>query len=253
MKKFLIGLSIIGVLASCESKKASEPFPHYLTTDVEWISYEGILLSENGQEIEAVLHLIPGTPGLDSHYRLLESLILPHDSRIAMGTKSTGTYSVLIGSPGQHIIQLKDRNLISSVMRGKTFATADRVTKDLFLKSDGDHRLVLVDENLKEVGPRYTLVRRSELFTVEGYFTVYSDTSEYYERNTQKKWPVAQLASYDEAVSKYHSFASEESEGIYLKALSYTVRHIDTTGVEYDALVFKKILKMDSTGGLYYP
>lgn len=88
--------------------------------------------------------------------------------------------------------------------------------------------------------------------TVEGYFTVYKDTSEYYERNTQTKWPVARLAYYDEAVKKYRMLAKEKYEGIYLKALSYSVRHRDAFGKEVDALVFKKLLLMDSTGGILY-
>ena len=122
----------------------------------------------------------------------------------------------------------------------------DQVIEDLYLESRGDQELVLVDANFQRGNARYRLIRRSDLFTVEGYFTVYSDTTDYFERNTREKWPVAQLANYNEAVSQYHALAKESFEGIYLKALAYTVRQPDRNGKERDMLVFKKILQMGS-------
>ncbi|MEX1240973.1 MAG: hypothetical protein WEB30_14710 [Cyclobacteriaceae bacterium] len=88
------------------------------------------------------------------------------------------------------------------------------------------------------------------VFTVEGYFTVYSDTTDYFERNTLTKWPVAQLAYYNEAVAQYHALAEEPYEGIYLKALAYTVRQPDGNGKEREMLVFKKILEIYATEGI---
>ena len=61
-----------------------------------------------------------------------------------------------------------------------------------------------------------------------------------------KTWPVAPLGYYDEAVRRYGMLAKEKFEGVYVKALSYTVSHTDKNGKEWDALVFKKILEMDS-------
>jgi hypothetical protein len=120
--------------------------------------------------------------------------------------------------------------------------------ENLYLKSDSEHHLIFVDESLKEKSHKYLLTRRaSQLFTVEGYFTVYDDTTDFFERNTRKEWPVAQLAEYYEAVKKYDHLAKEKFEGVYLKALAYSVRHLTKEGKEIDALVFKKILEMDST------
>ena len=72
----------------------------------------------------------------------------------------------------------------------------------------------------------------------------------YFEKNTLKKWPVAQLACYDEAVKNYHALAKEKFEGTYLKALSYTIRHKDANGKERDVLVFKHILQMPAAKDL---
>ena len=120
--------------------------------------------------------------------------------------------------------------------------------EDLFLKTDGEHKLICLDENLEEISRQYTLTRRaSPLFTVEGYFSVYDDTTDFFEKNTRKGWSVARLAEYDDAVKKYEYLATEKFEGVYLKALAYTVRHLTKDGEEIDALVFKTILHMDST------
>jgi hypothetical protein len=73
---------------------------------------------------------------------------------------------------------------------------------------------------------------------------VYDHTTDYFEKNTLEKWPVAQLACYDEAVKNYHALAKEKFEGIYRKALSYTIRRKYANGKERDVLVFKRILQM---------
>ena len=75
---------------------------------------------------------------------------------------------------------------------------------------------------------------------------MYSDTTDFFEKNTRKKWSVAQLGEYDEAVNKYNYLAKEKFEGVYVKALSYTVLRKSKDGEDVKALVFKKILEIDS-------
>ena len=251
MKNLLLFLVL--VLLSCsKSSRTLDPFPHYLDADVEWITYEGILPSQQGDDVTAELRLLPATPGMDSYYELHEILTVGQPARMSMGTSSRGSYSLLLATPTHQILHVHSRNMVSALILGQQFGYTDRVSKDLFLKSSGEHELVMVDENFNEIDPRYRLFRRSDLFTVEGYFTVDSDTTEYFERNTLKKWPVAQLACYDEAVKNYHAMAKERYEGIYLKALSYTVRQLDRNGKEVDGLVFKRILKMSPAEGTNY-
>ncbi len=251
MKILFVTASILG-LSSCSEapKPVSDSFPDYLPTATEdWITYEGILPSENGQPVGVTLQLMPGSPGMDGYFKMQETLDLPGLPRISMGTRTQGQYSLLLGSGPYHIIRISHRILTGSLMIGKDFGPSDLVRDDLFLKGIDEHQLVLVNDKFNEIDPGYSLIRRSDLFTVEGYFTVYPDTTEFYERNTQKKWAVARLASYDEAVKKYRLLAREKFEGIYLKALSYSVRYSDPTGKEINALVFKRILTMDSTTG----
>lgn len=110
----------------------------------------------------------------------------------------------------------------------------------IFRTTDGSE-LVLVDDGLAQTVPRYTLIRRSDLFTAEGYITVYTDsTAEFFERNTRKEWPLARYGHYRDVVRKYHSSVKEKFEGIYLKALSYTVSCRRDNGDLFDAVVFKK-------------
>jgi hypothetical protein len=247
MNKLLILLICLWLFSCSKSRNVSEPFPTPLTSDTDWISYEGILPTQNGRELLVELHLFPSSPGMDSYYKMSQTLFAEdRDNMVAMGGNYQGSYSVLRGSNGITVIQLNDRTLVGSIMRGQVFGPQFQVIEDLNLRSDGSYQLILIDNNFQDLNPRYTLKKRSELFTVEGYLTAYEDTVEYFERNTQKKWAVAQFGYYDEAVMKYHVLANEKHEGIYLKALSYTVRDKDAAGEEIDALVFKRILKMDS-------
>lgn len=159
-----------------------------------------------------------------------------------MGSLSKGVYTVLYGPKGQNILQLNGK-LLSSLSRGKK---PEYSSVELFFKNKGDHELVLLDRDLSEASPGYSLVRRSNLFTVEGYITFVNDTSDFFERNTRQKWAVAKLGEYPEADSTYKLLAKEKFEGIYMKALGYSVHHIAEDGKEIEALVFKNILKMDS-------
>ena len=250
MKTALFTLLVVILFSCSKSRKISnEPFPYLLASDVEWITYEGILPNVNGQDVLVELELLPGAPGMESYFKLNETLSVSSKTGVmAMGSQSHGKYTVLFGSSTHNFIQINNKALLRSIMRGKPFTPDDHVDGDLLLRSQGDHKLVLMGRDLQEVDPRYTLIRRSELFTVEGYFTLYNDsTTDYYERNTQKKWAVARFGCYDEAVRGYNVLAKEEFEGIYLKALSYSIRHTDERGKEADALVFKRILVMDST------
>lgn len=222
MKNFLIALAFTGLFSCSQSPEISDPFPVLLTPDNEWITYEGILPSEGGHDALVELKLRPGAPGYESHYKLNESVYLKD---AAMGVNSHGNYTVLYGGPDHTLIQIKDRTLINSVSRGRKIVWGDRVTQDLLLKSNGDYELVLLDKNMQEVIPSYKLTRRSDLFTVEGYITFANDTVDFFERNTRQPWAVSKLGKYHEADSIYKLLAKEKFEGIYLKALGYSVHH----------------------------
>lgn len=250
MKTLFLALSVLALISCSRSSRTSrESFPDYGTRDEDWISYEGVLPSKDGSQVLVTLQLMPGPPGMDSYFRLNETLGVPGERNIPMGMiNSKGKYSVLLGPGGDHLIHITRRRLSGSLMIGRVYHSSDQIAEDLFLKGDND-RLRLVNSNFEPINPEYTLFRRSDLFTVEGYVTVYNDTTaEFYERNTHKNWPVAPLARYDEAATKYRLRAKEKFEGIYVKALSYSVAQLNSDGEHVDALVFKKILSMDDPG-----
>jgi hypothetical protein len=246
MKTLLIFLT--GAVFSCSKPQpASEPYPNYLIKDEDWIVYEGTLPSSYGPDLHVELSLFPGAPGLDSRYKMIEYPEAGSPAEYRGWTGSAGKYIVLL-SPGGKIIHIPDRSYIRSISITGEFPRPEIGKENLYLKNHGEYKLIFLDEHLEELSDNYVLTRRtSPLFTVEGYFSVYNDTTDFFERNTRKEWPVAELAEYDEAV-KHHDYLSKEKfEGVYLKALAYTVRHLNREGEEIDALVFKKILHMDST------
>ena len=246
--KTLIFLLAVAVFSCSGPQPDSEPYPNYLIEEEDWIVYEGTLPSSYGPDVHVELSLFPVTPGLDSRYNMIESYPNTVSPKEYGGwIRSVGRYIVL-SSPDGQIIHITDRNFIRSVSMRGDFPMPEFGTENLYLKSDGEHRLIFIDESLKEQSRKYLLTRRSSpLFTVEGYFSVYNDTTDFFEKNTRKQWSVAQLGEYDEAVKNYNYLAKEKFEGVYLKALAYAVRHPTREGEEIDALVFKKILQMDST------
>lgn len=248
MKALLILLA--AVIFSCSRPQpVSQSYPNYLIKEEDWIVYEGTLPSSYGPEVHVELSLFPGPPGLDSRYMMVE-----YPDTIRQPTKefegwvgSSGRYMVLSSSQDQ-IIHISDRTFVRAISMKGDFPRPEFGKENLYLKSEGEDELVLVDENLKEKNHNYVLTRRSSpLFTVEGYFSLYDGTTDFYEKNTRKVWSVAQLAEYDKAVKKYKYLAKQKFEGVYLKALSYTVRDLTQDGKEINLLVFKKILHMDST------
>ncbi len=109
MKTFLF-LSMLGLI-SC-SKTSSDSLADYPTRDEDWITYEGVLPSENGLQVLVTLQLMPGPPGMDAYFKLTETLGKPGTREIPVGIiNSKGEYSVLLGSGGQRIIHIARRQL----------------------------------------------------------------------------------------------------------------------------------------------
>jgi hypothetical protein len=245
MKISLCLLGLLSVVACTKPHpRATTEFPTLLTGDREWVAYEGILPSKDGDTVFTELSLQTSAPGIDSRYRMNQSVTHPDYS---MGSSSYGAYRVLSGAADNYIIQLLDKRPLTKFWKGTRVIEAEGPPVDMFFQNRGAHRLLLVDEAFQTYGDReYILHRRSDLFTVEGYFTVYPDTVEFFEKNTRKRWAVARFGYYHDAVKTYHLFAKQKHEGIYLKALSYSTPERDSSGNEIDALVFKRILQMDS-------
>ena len=250
MKRIVIILAV-AVLACSRPQPASDPYPNYLIKDEEWIVYEGTLPSSYGPDVHVELSLYPGAPGLDSRYQMSEYPDPPRPNKYDGWIGSRGRYMVLHSGEGQ-IVHINDRSFIKGISVRGEIRMPDIGKETLYLQSVGEHKLVFVDDDFQKTSDKYVLTRRaSPLFTVEGYFSVYNDTTDFFERNTGKEWAVSKLAAYNEAVGRYPHLSREKFEGVYLKALAYTVLHLDQDGNEIDALVFKRILEMDSTARIH--
>lgn len=104
----------------------------------------------------------------------------------------------------------------------------------------------MLDENSNLISndDRYTLKKRSLLFTVEGFVTFEPKVTDFFEMHTRDTWTVSKAGSYGEVQKKYNELATERHEGIYTKAVAFYVDDIDSTGATVKNLVIKKIISM---------
>jgi hypothetical protein len=230
---------LILIIAACTSQSKSEgkPFPVLTVTDDEWATYEGSWLAPDGA-IKFELSLKSGAVGYDSYYKLYEHF---ESDRMASGNSSYGVYST-------------EYDLINKEVRIR-LQNLGQYKKGIYLRhanSDGEEEMFFVSRGKDELLPcdniykpvtedkRYTLHKRSRLFTVEGYFSFEQDSAFFFERKTMERWNVAMLGEFDEMKRQYFQKASQPFEGVYVKALTYSVS--DSTSLnEQGALVLKRI------------
>jgi hypothetical protein len=243
MKKLLFLPTLLFLLSGCHrEEKNFEPFPLKLVTEDDWITYEGDLPIKN-ELLHAELRLKTDPVAGEGlfWFTTMSPGMNTEKNKGLMSCVGDGIYTLLYGKNDQRIVQLN--NVKYYTWQGPNKRPLEGSFNFIF-RINGDHELVLLDDNFNEVTPARKLTRRSRLFTVEGYFTITSDTTDFFEKNALQYWPVSPLGSYKEAVSKYHVLAKEQYEGVYIKALSYSVHHVGRDGKEQEALVFKRILQM---------
>ena len=249
-------LILIVLLSTCSAidKKKPAPFPILDTSGEEWATYEGKWLYKDGV-IQFELFLKTGATGVDTYYKLHERVL---SKQSAGSTTSQGMYSSYYGiSNNQTGICLHD--LATFNLKNFTSPTHLRYKKsiidereEMFFITRGNNELLPCDNDFKPITTdrKYSLHKRSKQFTVEGYITfnqdtlTEEDTARFFERNTSEYWSVTNLGEFDELQTAYKKLAKEKNEGIYLKALAYSV--IDTTARRGSALVIKRILDLDN-------
>ena len=236
MKKMLL---VIFLLYACTAneKKRHDPFPVLTVSDDEWATYEGRWLT-NDAIISFELSLKSGSFGIDSYYKLSESI--DSDTK-SSGTTSYGLYSTYTGFANKELgICLHE---LSTYTEGTylRFKKSDDSLEEMFFITRGNDELLPCDDGFKPITSdrRYTLHKRSTLFTVEGYITFEQDSAVFYERNTSEHWKVADLGEFDKLRVQYKQLAKEKYEGIYVRALAYSV--CDTTSRSGNSLVIKRI------------
>jgi hypothetical protein len=169
------------------------------------------------------------------------------------GGMDHGNYTVIYGLPN-HELGIEINEWDKGMLTGRYAASMRnrkpivRESGNLYFKTKGNDQLVLTDQYFNPIAEdnRYTLYKRSKLFTIEGYLTVEEDgDTEFFERNTRENWNLAQLGLYDSVNSTYKQLAKQPYEGIYLRALAYSVADTTAMGEDTDRLVVKKIINME--------
>jgi hypothetical protein len=234
---------IIVFLSSCtfQEQESQKPFPAItISDDEEWTTYEGKWLTEGGV-IRVELSLKTGSFGYDSYYILKE--FFESENSSGTGMLSRGRYSTY-GGVANNEFRICLHHVSTYSKRGQLgFKRLNNVDNDeMFFVTRGNDELLPSgnDFNPLTLDRRYTLHQRSKLFTVEGYFTLEQDSIEFFERNTGENWKVTDLGEFNDLHVAYNKFAKEKYEGIYLRALAYTVRDTDVM-TSRDALVIKQI------------
>lgn len=243
MNKLFLSICLVSACTVYEKEK-QKPFPALtISGNDDWAIYEGQWLTKGGV-IRLELSLKSGSFGYDSYYKLRESF---EGDSLASGAPSHGLYSSYRGfSNNEYRICLHDVNRYDKggYLRYKKLGNIDG-KEEMFFMTRGNDELLPCDNNFNPLtrDRRYTLHRRSNLFTVEGYFTMEQDSIEFFERNTGEYWKITDLGEFNELTGGYKKLVKEKYEGIYLKALAYSVR--DTTSMMgKGALVIKRIISL---------
>jgi hypothetical protein len=256
MRKILL----LFVLFACSSKEKIEPPPSPTVVEdkSQWTPYEGTIKTELG-EWPIELYLDESQPGLTSSFEIRGNSF----ANIGLNMFG-GKYTTLPGATGNEVIfQLHGNIMIfprtkPDPKKGVTSFKPEVQEIDLFFITEGGNKLILVDEDFDRVSEdnRYTLFKRSRLFTVEGYVTIEDTHTEFFEKNTHENWLVAPIGVYNEVQNIYDSLVTGKSEGMNLKAVAYFIESDSLfneprknniwhhKGVGSELLVIKRILQM---------
>ena len=249
-KLFILLIVIVG--CSTKNTESEKPFQLKNVSDDEWVVYEGQLKNEKGVIEDVELSLTQASVSVDSYFRLhISSNVNGH----AIGTSFQGSYSVSYGLPNHEqgiTINCKAEAITGRIImnsRNEKVKVPDSETRDnLYFITDGSEKLILTSDDFKPLtGKLEALHKRSNLFTAEGYVTADSMTSEFFERNTMQSWSLAKLVAFDSIKVNYHKLATEKNEGIYLRALAYSIADDDSTNASGKAIVMKRILKIEKS------
>ncbi|MBL7877382.1 MAG: hypothetical protein JNL53_17080 [Cyclobacteriaceae bacterium] len=209
----------------------------------DWTAYEGKWLTKDGV-VRFELFLKNGSEGIDTYYKLGE-FFERHDSILSTSTSSQGLYTTYRGRQdnevGIRLLGLSSYNN-NIYMRFKS-SELPGPQDEMFFITRGDDELIPCDASFNPLTYDWhsTLHKRSKLFTIEGYLTIEGDSIDFFERNTREHWSMAELGEFNEVRAMHRNLVKQKYEGIYLKALAYTVR--DTNSLKKNnGLVVKRIL-----------
>jgi hypothetical protein len=236
--KYLLFLIVIATSCNYENKKSNIEFSIKSIPEKNWETYEGKWLTQDGI-IRLELFLSTSSNNIDSYYKLHESF---ESEKSASSTTSKGKFTFYPLTNKEFGIRLHNLGMYSKGIhfRVKESKYMD-ISEEMFFITRGVNELIPTDENFKPItlDKKYTLHKRLDYLTVEGYITFDNDTAQYYERNTMQYWKIAELGEFDDLKSTYKKMTKEKYEGLYLKALAYSVT--DNSSPTEKSLVIKRV------------
>lgn len=243
MKKILLLL----FLFACSGKEKDEAVvasvPQTVNEKVKFTTYEGVIHTDFG-DANVEISLKEVETGMQSSFELKGSLT-PNGFGLV-----GGEYTVLQGAANNEVILQLHGTLLTFIERnrkkGQQLPIPETHELELYFVSQGDQKLVQIDGDHDRLAEdsKYTLYKRSKLFTAEGYITFEENRADFYEQNTAEKWTVASLGKYDIVRKQYDSIATEKYEGVYLKAVAYSVL---SDSSDNELFVVKHILEMNKS------
>lgn len=242
--------------AGCNPDKSLDQSTRAYEPAEEWCTYEGVVRTDSGNDIMIELSLLQGAVGVASSYRTREEYVSFED-RIILA--SMGKYTIRLGASDLgNIIEIRNKKNRISEMTGPGFTSArPEYSKQLYkqaaiasltFKTGEFGDLVQVDNahNPIATDSRYTLKRRSGLYTVQGFISLDSDAPDIYELNTHQTWNVLRAGAYGDAKTKYQSMTVGPREEVYLEAIAFFVETRDEQGRKAKAMVIKRVISMKS-------
>lgn len=227
-------------LASCsrEGSAPNEELFSRATNDPEWTTYEGKWKTEKGVHT-LELSLKNNSNNVDAFYRLWESSEFGQQAR---GTTSKGEFTSYDLPNHESGIRLRElrKSPYGSPFRVKESSLLD-LSEEMYFITRGPNELIPADKDFVPLteDPLSTLHKALNYFTVEGYIIFDGDSVQYFEKNTREYWKVSRLGEFEKARMLYDTHTKEQFEGLYLRALAYSV--YDSTMTNQQALVIKTI------------
>lgn len=227
-------------------------------------AYEGRVPLDEKRHLYIELSISEARQTGEGSFRLEE--FLEEDNKRSPVASCVGNYSTLFGSnPEERLLQLHNtghpkplkRKYLSHGSGGSRTSSNTRMIReepfrgtDLALGIEGNNRLIVLNRDLQPVSleREHNLIKRtSRIFTIEGYFRHNGDSADFHELNTEDTWAVTKFGDYQTAIRQYYQLTQRKFQVTYMKAIGFSISHIDKQGREVEALVIKKVLQMTST------
>ena len=263
MKKILYFILI--ATFSCEKSgntPAVSSFPPEENTS--WFAYEGRVPLDDKRHLYVELSISEVGQSGEGSFRLEE--FVEEDNKRSPVASFTGSYLSLFGSnPEERMLQLHNtghpkplkRKYLTRGSKGNLTGSNIRMIReepfrgtDLALSIEGNNKLIVLNTDLQPLSleREHNLVKRtSRIFTIEGYFRHNGDSADFYELNTADTWAVTKFGDYQTAIRQYYQLTQGKFQVTYMKAIGFSISHIDKQSREIEALVIKKVLQMTST------